>query len=142
MIEQLKFFISDYRRAAGRNKMRMLFIWMSWGIIGIFLYRLERGLFLLMGSGYKYFRLLFLPLLNIIQSLSRLDIPYTTDIGPGMVVLHPVMGITINGSSKIGCNLILTGGNILGIKHLPPPSRAVIGNKSLMHSQLSTNQEV
>lgn len=124
MIEQLKFFISDYRRAAGRNKMRMLFIWMSWGIIGIFLYRLERGLFLLMGSGYKYFRLIFLPLLNIIQSLSRLDIPYTTDIGPGMVVLHPVMGITINGSSKIGCNLILIGGNILGIRHFTPPIKS------------------
>lgn len=131
MIEQLKFFISDYRRAAGKNKMRMIFIWMSWGIIGIFLYRLERGLFLLIGSGYKYFRLLFLPLLNIIQSLSRLDISYTTDIGPGMVVLHPVMGITINGSSKIGCNLTLTGGNILGIRHLSSQMHAVIkdGNR-------------
>lgn len=96
-----------------------------------------------MGSVYKYFRLLFLPLLNIIQSLSRLDIPYTTDIGPGMVVLHSVMGITINGSSKIGCNLILTGGNILGIRRLPSPSpKAILGNKNLMQSHLSTNQEV
>lgn len=41
-----------------------------------------------------------------------------------MVVLHPVMGITINGSSKIGCNLILTGGNILGIRHFTPPIKS------------------
>lgn len=120
MFKQLQYFAKDYIRAAGKNKMRLLFIWMSWGIIGLFVYRLERGLYLSIGKPYKYLRLLFLPFLNFIQAISRLDIPYTADIGPGIIILHPVMGITINGSSIIGKNLTLTGGNILGLRHLPP----------------------
>lgn len=128
MIEQIRFFIKDYIRAAGKNKFRLLFIWLQWGIIGIFFYRMERGLYLMIGKSYKLFRLLFLPLVNLIQALSRLDIPYTADIGPGIVVLHPVMGITINGSSKIGSNLTLTGGNILGIRHSSNTSKNTDAN--------------
>lgn len=82
----------------------------------------------MIGRSYKLFRLLFLPLVNLIQVLSRLDIPYTADIGPGIVVLHPVMGITINGSSKIGSNLTLTGGNILGIRHSSNTSKNTDAN--------------
>ena len=84
------------------------------GIIGVFFYRLERGMFLIFGNAYPYIRVLLYPLLCLVRAYSHLDINYHAEIGPGLVVLHNSMGVTINGGAIIGKNLTLTGGNIIG----------------------------
>lgn len=114
MFCQLKYFIADYKRASGKYWFRMLYMWIGGGIIGILSYRIERGLFLAMGSIYPYFRVLFYPLLSLVKAYSHLEINYRADIGPGLLILHNSMGVTINGGAIIGKDLTLTGGNVIG----------------------------
>lgn len=116
MWKQLKYFIKDYSRAVGNKKVRGLYMWLSWGIIGIFSYRIERGLYLLCGSKYLHIRVLIYPLISIVKSLSHLDINLKADIGPGLLIMHNSCGIIISGRSIIGKNLTLVGGNIIGIR--------------------------
>lgn len=59
-------------------------------------------------------RILFLPILFPLYAYSNLEIAYTADIGPGISVLHPSMGVVISGFAMIGKNLTLTGGNVIG----------------------------
>lgn len=128
MIKQIFFFIQDYKKAVGRKKVRAIYMWMSWGIIGLFFYRLERGLFLALGGAYSYIRLIFIPLLYLIQALSHLEINYHANIGPGIKVLHPSMGVVINGACVIGENLTLIGGNVIGLAHSANDKVFKIGN--------------
>ncbi len=83
---------------------------------GILLYRIERGLFLVVGKNYKILRVVFIPFFNVINAYSNVEINYNADIKGGLLVLHPSVGIVISRFSVIGANLTLTGGNIIGGK--------------------------
>ncbi len=50
-MNQIKCFVHDYKRACGKYRFRAFYLWMNWGIIGVFFYRLERNLYLLLGGG-------------------------------------------------------------------------------------------
>lgn len=128
MILQFRFFLQDVRRMLGKRKVRIVYIWLSRSFAGIFLYRTERSLFLTFGKFYEVIRILFLPLINLIQSYSNLDIHYKADIKGGISVLHPSMGVVISGKSIIGYNLTLTGGNIIGINKKCDIGEFVIGD--------------
>lgn len=114
MFRQLRYFITDYKRASGKHWFRMLYMWIGGGIIGILFYRIERGMYLTLRGAYPYIRVLFYPLLCLVQAYSHFEINYRADIGPGLLVLHNSMGVTINGGAIIGKNLTLTGGNVIG----------------------------
>lgn len=128
MIKQLLYFIQDYKKAVGRKRLRALYMWMSWGVLGVFFYRIERGLFLLFGGGYMFVRIILCPLLYLIQALSHVEINYHANIGPGLKILHPSMGIVINGACIIGENLTLVGGNVIGLSHPSSGNDFLIGN--------------
>lgn len=113
---QLVFLLEDYRRQAGSKKLRMIYLWIGRASIGIFLYRMERLMYLLFGNLWKVVRIIFLPLLYPLYAYSNLDISYQSDIGPGITVLHPSMGVVISAHATIGKNLTLTGGNVIGAK--------------------------
>lgn len=116
LLEQLSFFIQDYKRQTGSKKLRMFYLWLSRASVGIMLYRIERMMFLWFGNVWKVIRVLFLPILFPLYAYSNLEISYTADIGPGISVLHPSMGVVISGFATIGKNLTLTGGNVIGGK--------------------------
>ncbi len=116
MLHELKYFYQDIKRMVGRQKFRILYVCFSRDFWGIGLYRLERILFSLFGGAYAYIRIIFIPLFNIIQAYSNLDIHYHAQIKGGLLVLHPSVGVVISGFSIIGSNLTLTGGNIIGSK--------------------------
>ena len=80
------------------------------------------------GGGYFFVRVFFYPILCFIQALSRIEINYHADIGPGLKILHPSMGVVINGSCIIGDNLTLVGGNIIGLSKSVEGKDFVIGN--------------
>lgn len=42
------------------------------------------------------------------------EIHYRADIGRGMRILHPGLGIVVSGKAVCGENLVLTGGNCIG----------------------------
>jgi serine acetyltransferase len=117
MLEQLKYFLKDYQAHAGRQKMRMLLLWMNPAIIGLLGFRIDRGFFLLFKGYWKYLRLIFLPLFYLIYIISRIDIHYKANIGYGLKILHSSLGIVISGETKIGNYLTLTGGNCIGINN-------------------------
>ena len=77
---------------------------------------MERILFQFLGKNYKYLRVIISPILFIIESYSKMDIHYMAEIKGGLRILHNTNGIVISGQSKIGENLILVGGNIIGAK--------------------------
>ena len=117
MLEQLKYFLKDYQANAGRQKMRMLLLWMNPSIIGILVYRIDRGFFLLFKDSWKYIRLIFLPIFYLIIVISKIELPYKADIGYGLKILHSTLGIVISEEAKIGNYLTLTGGNCIGINN-------------------------
>ena len=125
---QLKYFYNDLIRMLGKNKFRIIFIWLTQCFWGIFMYRLERSLFLIFGKYYKFIRIPFIPLINIIQAYSNMDINYHADIKEGLIILHPSVGCVISGQSVIGKNLTLVGGNIIGVKRKTKINEFVIGN--------------
>lgn len=116
MIQQAVYFFQDVNSMLGKYKFRIIHIWLSRGFCGILLYRMERGLYLGLGKTYKFIRIFFIPLFNLMQAYSNIDIHYEADIKGGIKILHPSTGIVVSGCSKIGKNLTLTGGNIIGAK--------------------------
>ena len=128
MKQQFLYFLKDLRRMLGKQKSRILFIWFSRSFAGVILYRIERGFFLTFGNFYTVIRILFLPIINLIQAYSNLDIHYKADIKGGLSVLHPSMGIVISGKSIIGYNFTLTGGNVIGINKKTEKGSFIIGN--------------
>lgn len=116
MIEQIKYFRQDIKRMVGKYKIRILHIWLSRVFWGVFLYRLERSLYLLFGKSYKLIRVLFIPIFNAIQAYSNIELHYKSDIKGGLLVLHPSTGVVVSGLAVIDQNLTLTGGNMIGAR--------------------------
>ena len=115
-IEQISFFAKDYQRQTGSKKLRMFYLWLSRASVGVFVYRMERMMYLLLGESWKIVRLLFLPILYPLSAYSNLEIPYKANIGPGIVILHASMEIVVSAFATVGENLTLTGGNVIGGK--------------------------
>ena len=127
-MRQLNYFTYDVKRMLGKHKIRILYVWLSRSFWGILLYRIERSLFLIFGKWYSYFRVPFVPLINLIQAYSNIDIHYKAVIKGGISILHPSVGIVISGQSSIGKNITLTGGNVIGVHKKCEPGTFVIGN--------------
>ncbi len=127
MIKQIKYFSQDLNRLLGKYKIRILHIWLSRIFWGIFLYRFERGMFLLLGKSYSIIRVFFIPVFNLIYAYSNIEINYKADIKGGLLVLHPSVGVVISGLAVIGENLTLTGGNIIGGR--AGAKKIILGNK-------------
>ncbi len=101
---QLKNFATDIKRMLGKKKIRILYIWMSRSFLGIFMYRLERSLYLLFGKYYPFIRVPFSPFLYLIQAYSNIDIHYKAEIDAGLLILHPSLGCVLSGQVIIGKN--------------------------------------
>jgi len=114
--KQIAFLGEDFKKQCGSKKLRMLYLWLGRALVGVFLYRIERMMFLLSGKVYKVIRIPFIPILFPLYAYSNCEISYHADIGPGISVLHPSMGVVISGLATIGKNLTLTGGNVIGAK--------------------------
>ena len=129
MLKQFVYFVSDYRRYISGSRLKGLYVWMSWGVIGVLFYRIERAFYLLLGrSLYRVLRVFFYPALSLVQALSHIDISYMADIGPGLCVLHFSQGIVIAQDVIIGKNITLAGGSIIGRKKSFRKGEYVIGD--------------
>ncbi|WP_431135865.1 serine acetyltransferase [Psychroserpens mesophilus] len=125
---QIQFFVKDVKRMLGKRKIRILHVWLKRSFWGILLYRLERSFFLVFGKAYGIIRVPFIPIFNILQSYSNIEIHYKANIKGGLSVLHPSVGCVISWRTNIGENLTLTGGNIIGIKTEHSKDKFIIGN--------------
>lgn len=132
MLKQLKYFRKDLHRMVGKKKFRLLYIWLGRVFWGIYMYRLERGFYELGGRYYEAFRILLLPFINLMQAYTNIEIHYKADIGPGISVLHPALGVVISGHAVVGPELTLTGGNVIGIQGKCKPNELMIGSHCKM----------
>ena len=125
---QLKFFKQDIVRMLGKNKYRIIFIFMTRSFVGLMLYRVERSLFLLLGTSYSFLRILFLPIIYVLQAYANIDIHYKSSIQGGLSILHPSVGCVISAKAVIGSDLTLTGGNVIGFNKKKANTIFQIGN--------------
>lgn len=84
------------------------------------------------GNWYKVMRIPLMPLANLVYSLANFDVPYRANIGGGLQVLHPAMGVVINGKAQIGSNLTLVGGNVIGLAGKNKQGKFVLGDGIIM----------
>lgn len=114
-MRQLQYLQKDLIRILGKNKWRIFTVLFSRVFIGIFWYRVERGWYLFFGNKYYFLRVLLSPFFYLVQAYTNIDIHYKASVGPGLLILHSSPGIVISGKAVIGENLMLTGGNIIGM---------------------------
>jgi serine O-acetyltransferase len=73
-------------------------------------------MYLAFGKLWKGARILLLPLLNLLYAYANCELHYEATIGPGISILHASTGVVVSARAKIGSNLTLVGGNIIGIR--------------------------
>ncbi|GAA0871223.1 serine acetyltransferase [Gangjinia marincola] len=105
----------DFKRMLGKSKWRVFHVLFSRAFIGVLHYRLEHSLYLVFKRAYPVIRFLLLPVFFLLQAYSNCDIHYKAQIGKGIRIHHPSLGLVINGICKIGDYPIFTGGNCLGL---------------------------
>lgn len=81
------------------------------------LYRLDRFCFLALGDSWRLLRAAMSPVFFALRPWFRpCEIHYAADIGPGLLILHPSLGVAISPYVAIGENCTLTGGNCIGVR--------------------------
>jgi len=113
---QLGYFLKDCQRAVNYRYLSLILFIFTRPFLAILIYRIEHGFYLMFGKAYTVVRVLFYPLLKFLEIITNTEIHYKASIGPGFKILHAPNGVVISRHAKIGKNLTLTGGNIIGIK--------------------------
>jgi serine acetyltransferase len=123
VFQQFRFLGADVRRIVNRQPARWLSLWFGEPFLAVCCYRLSRAALLALGPLWSPFWGLTRPLAFLVRPwFAVADIHPGADIGPGLLVLHPRLGVVISGRATIGANLTLTGGNVIGVRAAGPLS--------------------
>ena len=107
---------------------RWFTIWLNPSFGVILNYRLDRFFYLVFGNAWTIIRIFF-PLHLIFRVIyCSSEIHFRANIGKGLRILHPTLGVVVNGKAIIGRNLILTGGNCIGFRGASDVGKLVIGD--------------
>jgi serine acetyltransferase len=107
----------ELRAMNNKRWWRWFSCWFSSPFWAVAFYRMDRFGYLVFGRSWPLLRILLSPLLFILKPwIGYCKIHYRADIGKGLHVLHPTLGVVISGKAVCGQNLILTGGNCIGGK--------------------------
>ncbi len=119
----------DLRRAVNGRWWRYISVTLSPGFLAIATYRLERALYLRWPAVWPPARVALSPVLLILSAFSAaLDLPYRADIGSGLSVLHPALGLVVSPHAVIGEHVVFVGGNCLGGSETMSPGDIRVGN--------------
>jgi serine acetyltransferase len=114
-LDQIRFMLYELRLMVKKNKWRWVTCWFGGSAGVIVSYRVDRLGFLVFHNLWPGLRVLFYPFFLILRLLSaNHQIHYAANIGEGLKVLHPPLGIVVTGKIIAGRHLTLTGGNCLG----------------------------
>ncbi len=92
-------------------------------------YRLDRAGYLLCGKSWTLLRLLLLPVSLGLRVLScRHEIHFKAKIGCGLRIMHPTLGVAVNGDAMVGKNCLLNGGNSIGCRRPIQRGELVLGD--------------
>lgn len=113
--EQVTFLFYEIQLIISGRWWRWFTCWFSSSTTVVISYRLDRCGYLLFREAWAIGRIFLLPLFIVLRILgANHDIHYRADIGKGLKVLHPALGVVVSGHAVIGQGLILTGGNCIG----------------------------
>lgn len=114
---QLEYLFYELRLIVNKKWWCWLICWFSPSPYIIISYRLDRFFYLLTGEAWTILRILLIPILFLLYFLgAKHDIHYRADIGRGLKVLHPILGVVVSAYTVAGVHLTLTGGNCIGSK--------------------------
>jgi serine acetyltransferase len=129
--EQLGHLAHETRRLNGDKWWRWSGVWFTDAFWAIASYRLSRASYLALGRGWPAARVVMSPVLFAARPwLGRCEINYRADLGRGLRILHPSLGVVISGKTVAGENLFLVGGNCIG------------GRKALDHGGIKIGSNV
>jgi serine O-acetyltransferase len=112
---QFRYLKCDLDRAVNGRWWRWVGVLLQPGTLSIVGYRFSRAAYLAIGKPYRALHLLLRPIHLLVRPFAAgLEIHYAAEIGPGLLVLHPNLGIVVSGSAVAGADLTLTGGNCIG----------------------------
>ncbi|MBW8863369.1 MAG: hypothetical protein JF609_00285, partial [Verrucomicrobia bacterium] len=127
--DQLRFLFHELNLLTGGRKMVWLVIFFESAAGVLLSYRLDRFGYLLVGRSWRVFRVLFWPVFLFFRLLGcRHDICYTAEIGRGLRLMHPVLGVVVHGDAIIGKNCLFSGGNSVGIRQPIKRGELVLGD--------------
>jgi len=130
---QLRYLRADVDWLVRGRAPRLVFVPFTTTFAIVATYRVERCLYLWMGPAYRVVRALLGPLLFVTGPWrSNCEIPHWAEIGPGLRIAHPELGIVVSGHIIAGKRLFLTGGNCIGMRDKPGPARIVLGDDCVL----------
>jgi serine O-acetyltransferase len=130
-LQQLSFLWYDAQLIVNRCWWRWLSCWFNESFWAVALYRLDRMLYLLFGTGWQVGRTLLSPLFFLLRPwFPCCEVNYRAQIGRGFKILHPSLGATVSGHAVIGDHFTLTGANLVGglRRETAKPGDITIGN--------------
>jgi serine acetyltransferase len=135
-LQQLQFLHADLSAIVLGRRHRWFTMWLTHGSApGLLRYRLSRCIYLVVGETFTSVRVLLWPVFFLLRIIGPpLDISYRADIGPGLRVLHPWMGVLVSMKTVCGRGLIMTGGNWIIMKERFGPGDIVIGDDAVLHA--------
>ena len=126
---QLSYCYHELSLIVNRKWWRWLTCWFGGGAGVIVSYRLDRFFYILLGDAWGLIRIFFFPLFLILRLISfPHEIHYGADVGNGLKILHPSLGVVISKYAVIGENLTITGGNCIGARQSLNYGDLVLGN--------------
>jgi serine acetyltransferase len=116
-IRQLRYLAADADRIVNGKRWRWFSIAFSHGFQAVALYRLDRMLYLAFGKMWRVMRTLLAPVFFLLRPwIHGCEIHYGADIGPGLLLLHPSLGVLVSSHAVMGSDCTLTGGNCIGVR--------------------------
>lgn len=92
-------------------------VWFTDAFAAVASYRLSRAAYLALGPGWPAARIALAPALFFLRPWSgRCEIHYQADIGKGLRIMHPTLGVVVSGMTVAGEKLMLVGGNCIGAR--------------------------
>jgi serine acetyltransferase len=132
-VQQLHYLADDRRRIVNDRWWRQMTVWLTSPFLIVCVYRLDRMGYLALERWWPAVRMVFAPLLLLLYPWTG-DIHYRADIGPGLLILHPTLGVVISGQAKAGRHLTLIGGNCLGLRRAGAGVGILIGDNVQVHA--------
>lgn len=128
-VDQLRFLRIDLDASVNGRWWRWFSVPLQPGMLSIAGYRLSRAAWLAMGRSYQALHTMSAPLRLVLRPFGGgLEVHYKADVGPGLRILHPNLGVVISGHAVVGRNLILTGGNCIGGRPGTAQGNLVVGD--------------
>ncbi len=131
--DQLRFLAHELVLLTHGKPIRWLVLFFEPSAGVIISYRLDRCGYLLCGRVWTALRALFLPLFLFLRLLScRHEICFAAQIGRGLQVWHPTLGVVVHGDAIVGKNCILYGGNSIGVRRGIRRGELVVGDNVIL----------